>query len=79
MIREIQILIDNYYAWLKDQTVLHQIDQWVEITTPYLDRHNDYLQIYVKESNGGFVLTDDGYTIEDLAQSGCNLDSPKRQ
>ncbi len=78
MIREIQILIDNYYAWLKDQTVLHQIDQWVEITTPYLDRHNDYLQIYVKESNGGFVLTDDGYTIEDLAQSGCNLDSPKR-
>ena len=79
MIREIQILIDNYYAWLKDKTVLHQIDQWVEITTPYLDRHNDYLQIYAKDSNGGFVLTDDGYTIEDLSQSGCNLESPKRQ
>ncbi len=79
MIREIQILIDDYYAWLKDKTVLHQIDQWVEITTPYLDRHNDYLQIYAKDSNGGFVLTDDGYTIEDLSQSGCNLESPKRQ
>ena len=79
MIREIQILIDDYYAWLKDKTDLHQIDQWVEITTPYLDRHNDYLQIYAKDSNGGFVLTDDGYTIEDLSQSGCNLESPKRQ
>ena len=79
MIREIQVLIDSYYDWLKDKTVLHQIDKWVEITTPYLDRHNDYLQIYAKESNGGFILTDDGYTIEDLAQSGCNLDSPKRQ
>ncbi len=79
MIREIQILIDDYYAWLKDKTVLHQIDQWVEITTPCLDRHNDYLQIYAKDSNGGFVLTDDGYTIEDLSQSGCNLESPKRQ
>lgn len=79
MIREIQILIDNCYDWLKDKTVLGQIDKWVEITTPYLDRHNDYLQIYAKESNGGFVLTDDGYTIEDLAQSGCNLESPKRQ
>ena len=79
MIREIQALIDNYYAWLKDKTVLHEINQWVEITTPYLDRHNDYLQIYAKESNGGFILTDDGYTIEDLAHSGCNLDSPKRQ
>ena len=79
MIREIQILIDNYYDWLKDKTVLNEIDKWVEITTPYLDRHNDYMQIYAKESNGGFVLTDDGYTIEDLAQSGCNLESPKRQ
>lgn len=79
MIREIQILIDEYYDWLKDKTVLNQIDKWVEITTPYLDRHNDYLQIYAKESNGGFVLTDDGYTIEDLAHSGCNLESPKRQ
>ena len=79
MIREIQILIDNYYDWLKDKTVLNQIDKWVEITTPYLDRHNDYLQIYAKDSNGGFVLTDDGYTIEDLSQSGCNLESPKRQ
>lgn len=79
MIREIQILIDNYYDWLKDKTVLNQIDKWVEITTPYLDRHNDYLQIYAKASNGGFVLTDDGYTIEDLAHSGCNLESPKRQ
>ena len=78
MIREIQILIDDYYVWLRDKTVLNQIDQWVEITTPYLDRHNDYLQIYAKEANGGFVLTDDGYTIEDLSQSGCNLESPKR-
>ena len=52
---------------------------WVEITTPYLDRHNDYLQIYVKKTNGGFLLTDDGYIIDDLKQSGCKLDSYKRQ
>jgi hypothetical protein len=24
-------------------------DQYVEITTPYLDRHNDYTQIYVRK------------------------------
>jgi len=43
------------------------------------DRHNDYLQIYARKSNGGFVLTDDSYTINDLEQSGCKLESPKRQ
>jgi len=79
MMNEIQKLLDDYRAWLKDKTQLRQIDKWVEITTPYLDRHNDYIQIYASKSNGGFLLTDDGYTINDLEQSGCKLNSPKRQ
>jgi len=79
MIEEIQNLIDSYLAWLKDKTILRQVKDWVEITTPYLDRHNDYLQIYAKRQNGNYLLTDDGYVLEDLDQSGCKLESPKRQ
>lgn len=80
MIDEIQRLLDDYWAWLREKTTLRQVTgDWVEITTPYLDRHNDYLQIYARKNDGGFVLTDDGYVIEDLVQSGCKLDSPKRQ
>lgn len=79
MIQDIQRLLDAYHAWLKDKTALRQIDQWIEITTPYLDRHNDYIQIYASRANGGYVLTDDGYTLADLEQSGCKLQSPKRQ
>ncbi|HEY3911223.1 MAG TPA: DUF1829 domain-containing protein [Stellaceae bacterium] len=79
MIDEIEHLLSDYVAWLKDKTVLRQIDEWVEITTPYLDRHNDYVQIYAKKVNGGLLLTDDGYTIDDLEQSGCKLESRKRQ
>ena len=79
MINEIETLTQEYFAWLKDKTILRQLKEWVEITTPYLDRHNDYIQIYVKKENSKFILTDDGYIIADLIQSGCNLDSPKRQ
>jgi hypothetical protein len=79
MIQDIQKLLDEYLAWLKDKTQLRQIEQWVEITTPYLDRHNDYIQIYARKANGDYTLTDDGYTIGDLEQSGCKLSSPKRQ
>jgi len=79
MIQDIQNLLDAYHAWLKDKTVLRQVEQWVEITTPYLDRHNDYVQIYAKRANGGFILTDDGYTIDDLEQTGCKLETRKRQ
>lgn len=79
MIQDIHKLLDDYVVWLKDKTHLRQVDQWVEITTPYLDRHNDYIQIYARKSNGGYSLTDDGYTIADLEQTGCKLNSDKRK
>lgn len=79
MIDEVQKLLDQYTLWLKDKTTLRQIGDWIEINTPYLDRHNDYLQIYAKRENGGYVLTDDGNTIGDLHRSGCNLENKKRQ
>ena len=64
---------------MRDRTALREINGWVEITTPYLDRHNDYLQIYARRENGGFVLTDDSYVVSDLESSGCNLETPKRR
>jgi len=80
MIEDVRELLDRYVAWLRDKTTLREVHgDWVEITTPYLDRHNDCLQIYAKKQNGEFLLTDDGYVLEDLTQSGCKLDSPKRQ
>lgn len=79
MINEVQALLDQYWAWLRDKTTLRQIKDWIEITTPYVDRHNDRLQIYAKRRDGGFVLTDDGYVLQDLEQSGCKIDSGKRQ
>jgi hypothetical protein len=79
MIGEVQALLDQYWAWLRDKTTLRQVKDWVEITTPYLDRHNDHIQIYAKRRDGGFVLTDDGYVLQDLEQSGCKIDSAKRQ
>ena len=79
MIKDVQILLDGYWRWLRDRTSLREIEDWVEITTPYLDRHNDCLQIYARRDKGGFVLTDDGYILEDLASSGCEIATPRRR
>ncbi|MBA4313267.1 MAG: hypothetical protein C0417_11635 [Chlorobiaceae bacterium] len=79
IVEEIQNLLDKYLDWLRDKTTLRQLDDWVEITTPYIDRHNDYLQIYATRKNGNYILTDDGYILQDLEQSGCAIESPKRQ
>ncbi len=79
-VAEIEKLMQDYHVWLRDKTTLREVNgEWVEITTPYLDRHNDALQIYVRADSGGYILTDDSYTIHDLEASGCNLHTDKRQ
>jgi hypothetical protein len=70
--------MDQYVAWLRSKTTLRQVDDWIEVTTPYLDRNNDYLQIYARRQNGSYILTDDGHILEELELSGCKLESPKR-
>jgi hypothetical protein len=80
MIDDIQKQMDSYVRWLRDKTVLRDVEgRWIQVTTPHLDRHNDCLQFYVRKEANGYLLTDDGYIINDLINSGCALDSPKRQ
>lgn len=72
-------MIDEYLEWLKNGLSGKSLDSGCEITTPFLDRHNDHLQIYVQRNNGKVVLTDDGYTIGDLVQTGMDFGTPKRK
>ncbi len=58
IVAEMEQLLDDYRAWLRDRTTWRNVNgSWVEITTPYLDRHNDMLQIYARQANGGYLLS----------------------
>jgi hypothetical protein len=72
--------LDAYWTWLQDETETRPIDgsDYIEITTPFLDRHNDYLQIYARSKGDQWYLTDDGYTLVDLEASGCDVSTEKR-
>ena len=76
---ECQDLVDAYVEWLKQKINAKDIDGVCEITTPFLDRHNDHLQIYVKKAGDALILTDDGYTIRDLELSGFDIGTEKRR
>ena len=74
LIDDINKLMEDYLHWLKSRTILKKINNdWVEIETPYIDRHNDYLSIYVRRKNDYFEITDGGYIINDLKISGCSF------
>jgi len=76
---ELKNLVNQYSTWLNDKTILRILNDHGEITTPFLDRHNDNIQIYVKKTSNGYILTDDGYTINDLETSGCEINTDKRK
>lgn len=57
---ECQQMIDAYVAWLREGLAVEPVDEGCELTTPFLDRHNDHLQIYATRNNGAYRLSDDG-------------------
>jgi len=71
---DIQKMITNYTEWLRAEITTSTFGDYTELTTPYLDRFNDYLQIYAKQnSDGTITLTDDGYIIGSLISSGMKF------
>jgi len=80
MIDDISKLVQTYPQWLSKQITVRQVGEYEEITTPFLDRHNDWIQIYVKEiDKKHYLLTDGGNTLQDLAACGVSLDSERRK
>jgi len=71
--------IDSYISWLRERITFDNIDDAIEITTPFLDNHNDHIQLYIKQNKDQVIITDDGYTISDLLMSGCDLSSDRRK
>jgi hypothetical protein len=76
---ECERLIADYLRWLKEELEVSELQGSCRIATPFIDRHNDEIEIYVEKRNGGLLLTDDGYTIADLASSGLTFATDKRK
>jgi hypothetical protein len=76
---ECQKLIDAYVGWLRQGLSVEEVGEACELTTPFLDRHNDHLQVYATRHNGNIILSDDGYILSDLRTSGLEVDTPKRK
>ena len=76
---ECQKLIDTYIGWLRQGLSVEDVGESCELTTPFLDRHNDHLQVYALRRNGNIILSDDGYVLSDLRTSGVEIDTPKRK
>jgi len=77
--QECEQLVEAYVGWLRKGLSIEELEQACELTTPFLDRHNDHLQIYAAKHDGKILLSDDGYVLSDLRTSGLDLNTSKRK
>lgn len=75
------LLVNSYLSWLKNSVSAKKLDDEVaELTTPFLDRHNDHLQVYAETKGpGNYLLSDDGYIFAELRSSGVESRGSKRE
>jgi hypothetical protein len=71
--------IESYHSWLQSKLTCGQVNGVFQMTTPFRDNHNDHIQIYVIPGQDNLMLTDDGNTLNDLAMSGIEISTKKRQ
>lgn len=74
-----QQLIDEYLRWLKQEFAFAELEGSCQISTPFLDRHNDAIEVYIEKRNGLLYLTDDGYTLRDLRSTNMEFTTEKRK
>ena len=62
---------------MKGEISVEKFGEYYEITTPYLDDANDYLQIYVKQVDDEIYFSDDSATIGNLKMCGFKFTQKK--
>ncbi|MCL2064287.1 MAG: DUF1828 domain-containing protein [Candidatus Cloacimonetes bacterium] len=71
---DFQKLIATYTSWFSAEFSYAQYSDYYELTTPFLDRFCDCIQVYIKqEADGLITITDDSYVINNLIASGFKL------
>ncbi len=71
----------SYLNWLQSNIEQFKINDFTfRLTLPFLNRDNDYTEIYIiKRDDNNFLITDDGITIGDLELSGFDPFSSERR
>ena len=76
---DIKEMIDSYLDWLRQEITFKEIGEYYEITSPFLDMNNDYIQLYVKGNGDKVWFSDDGYLLNTFAAAGQPLSKKRRK
>lgn len=77
MINDLKLLFEE---WHSKQLKLEDFKDFIEITTPFVDMHHDYIQLFfTKEKDGKFRITDDGHIVSELSILGVDVNAATKR
>lgn len=72
--KDINRLIKTYVDYLHMNFDIEKLEKNIyKVTTPFLDRRNDHITIYIILEKDKIKITDDSYTIDDLELEGLSF------
>jgi hypothetical protein len=72
-------LARDYLTWLRDRLKTVQRGGTTVLSTPFLDAFHDGIQVHIEHRNGGFILHDNGDTLEHLQCLGVKIEDSARR
>lgn len=77
MINDLKKLYDE---WNKKIMKFKEHEDFIEIQTPFVDMHNDFIHLYFIKNKNHYILSDDGHVLNELNMLGVDVkNTPKRK
>lgn len=73
---DVEKMKEIYFKWIdkKVHFIPSKNKDYMTVTTPFLDLYNDYIELVIsKGTTSNYVISDDGYTIDELSMLDVNL------
>lgn len=70
---ECNAVVSKCLEWLGEGFSAQYLGGDCVVTTPFLDRRNDHIQIRVRKRDGRYVISDGGTTMPDMVDGGFSL------
>ncbi|TCK01384.1 UNVERIFIED_ORG: uncharacterized protein DUF1828 [Anoxybacillus amylolyticus] len=69
----INLVEQSCFDWIKQNTEFANLNETVELSSPFVDSLNENIKLYIEPSSDGFKITDDGYTLWSLESMGVSF------
>ncbi|HHY74094.1 MAG TPA: DUF1829 domain-containing protein [Bacillus bacterium] len=76
MIDQLKML---YNEWNQKKIEFEDFSSFIEITTPFVDMHHDYIQLFLTKENNTFIISDDGHILNELEMLGIDVKKTQKR